>query len=1052
MKNKTINKITKILLATSFTVLFGILSVVAIGSRQEAAAQNAFVTPESEIKEIYALNEQFIMPDAVINDSGKVYNVSHSYLIYPDGKAYTRKAYSLNQAGAYTACFVAEADGAQITAEKQFRVYGEAYSVTKAGTCEYREQLNMVDPEIARVGGLGVVLNNGSEFRYNSAIDISKSGLLTPIITVYPYTLTEKLNKPKNYIEANCTIIRLTDAFNENNYVDVEISWDASIDGNNQLYYNYYFRAGTSVERPAGFSLNSTGSVSPWWPTISYNNSLYNIHRKPAALLNPYGPYGTHGTYGYLNADDAGLEIYYEYETKKVYAKDRDNLIFISDLSCKDAYENPFGGFTTGEVYVSVLADYYKENQFNVEIGSIYGLSGEQLNMRYAKDDLPPDVKLSVSNEEFGEVIIAKGEEFEIPSFTAQDASKVGSMQARVYYAYGTKMQTQIGVVNNKFVPEKVGQYAVLYMSKDIYGNLTRRVLELNCVECKNGQALRFYLDKEQEDDLLLREDDEISVSAGKTYKLARQIVESENVFDINISAYCVYNDDVATKVFIDTENREILFNRIGTYKIVYEYGDIVQRKKIVYTVKSCVSDEMTIEKPTLPEYFIKNALYTLDYSPVTFYDSEITRQAAPEVQASFDDKEYVKVDFEKLKINAEKSVKFRYLYQGKVLYQTAEPIPVVDVNFGNKLLLQNYFQGDFTSTASIRNVCFVSNKESGENRLDFINPVSLHAFSLSFEIKEELSNFSALKIELIDYYDRENAIEILYKKNGSKASYEFNGVAYPATNFIGSDSIFYDKSSKGFVLRNGTVIPYVFDLTSDKVIFHLTLQGIESRSGIVLSKLGEQNISDRGYDLSDPTITEKQCVGQWNINEELTIFRPDVTDILSPYVKDNFSITVLAPDGKTPCKDLLSGNDLNAYNASAQTYKIKLSEYGDYTILYQYTDQSGNHVSIMSFITVTDNEKPAFSLEKGYFDKTIVKVKLGNRVNLAGFTASDNYTKSENLRIMILAVTPNFDTVVIDAKDLSYFPQIKGLHTIRYLCVDEAGNYVSVSYKIMVE
>ena len=1052
MKRIAKKKIAKILLVASWMFLCGVLTVVASNAYYDATAQDTYVTLENEMEEIYALNEQFTMPNAVINEAGKTYEVSYSYLIYPDGKAYTRKAYSLNQLGEYTACFVAQAEGTSITVEKQFRVYGEAYSVSLAGVCEYREQLNMVDSEVANVSGLGVVLNDGSEFRYNSAIDISESGLSTPIITIYPYTLTEKLNKPKHYIEANCTIVRLTDAYDENNYVDIEVSWDAALDGNNELYYNYYFRAGTSVELPAGFSVNTTGSLSPWWSTISYNNTLYNIHRKPIDLLSPYGPYGTHGTYGYLNADDAGFEIYYEYETKKVYAKDRGNVIFISDLSCEDAYENPFSGFSTGEVYVSVLADYYKENQFNVEIGSIYGLSGEQLNMQYAKDELPPNVELSVSNEAFGEVIIAKGEKFEIPSFVAQDTSKVGGTKIRVYYAYGTAMQTQIGIKNNTFIPEKVGQYAVVYISEDIYGNSTQRIVELNCVECKNGKALQLLFNQEADTDLLLREDATTSVSAGKKYRLAQQKIESANVFDTYINAYCIYNDDITTKKSIDIDNREIIFNRIGTYKIVYEYGDVVQRKTATFEVESCISNEITIEEPMLPEYFIKNASYTLEYSPITFYDSEITRQGTPDVYVSFDDKQYVKIDFEKLKIEADSTVKLKYQYENTVLYETVEPIPVVDVNFGKKLSLQNYFQGDFQATANIRDVAFVSNEENGENRLDFVNVISFQSFSLSFEIKEELSNFSTLKIELIDYYDRENIVELLYKKNGDNAYYQCNGLTYEATKFIGSNSIFYDKSSKGFVMMNGTVIPYVSDLTSDKVLFHLTLAGIEGKSGIVLSKLGEQNISNRGYDSSNPTITEKQTVGQWTINEELTIFRPDVTDILSPYLKDNFRITVLAPDGETPCVDLLSGKELKDYNASAQKYKIKLSEYGEYTIFYHYTDQSDNPISIMSFITVTDIERPTFNLSNGYCDKTVVKVKLGNRVNIANFTASDNYTKTENLRIMILAVTPNFDTVVIDSKDLSYFPQIKGLHTIRYLCVDEAGNYVSISYKIMVE
>ena len=1049
MINKKKDRILKIS-ALILCFFLCVSTVIIVGTFRGATAEEPSLTLDEAIKEIYAPDEQLTLPGAKITVSGQQYAVTDSYLLFPDGNAYKRKVYSLNQPGKYKACFVAESGNGQISAEKEFRVYGEAYSVTLAGTCEYREQLQMVDPDVAKVGGLGLTLNEGSVFTYNSAFDLTKSDLTVPVVKIYPYTLTQRLNKPTNFIEANCTIVRITDAYNSNNYVDIEISWDASLDNDNRIYYRYYFRAGTSEELPAGFALNKTGNLSPWWQTISYDGSMYNIHRKPKELMNIYGPYGTRGTYGYMNADNSGFEVYYEYSTKKVYIKDRENLIFVSDLSCKDVYETPFKGFTNGEVYLSVLADYYKENQFNVEIGSIYGLDGEELNIPYAKDELSPMLYTEVTNDSLGEIVIAQGETFEIPPVTAKDTGGIKSVGSRVYYAYGTKAQTQIAVNDNSFVPQKTGQYTIVYYGEDVYGNVSQRTLELTCKKCENDRALRLSFTKNQDSDLLLLNDAAADVLAGKKYTLAQYGVESENSFATYVNAYYIYGDDITTRRQIDLAVGEIGFYKIGRYKVVYEYGDVVQNKKDVFEVNSCVSDEKTIETPYLPEYFIKNARYSFEYIPVTLYNDESLNYVAPDVYVKFDDADYVKVNSENLKIEADRAIKIQYRYQDTVLYETPS-MPVVDVNFGKKLAIQNYFQGDFTAEPNSAEIDFVSNTESGDNRLDFINVISFNSFNLAFKIKDGFGNFGSLKIELIDYYDRNKKAELIYGKDGDKAFYRFNGINYNANNFVGTNNVFYDISSKGFVLMNGTVIPYLSEFTSDKVILHLTIQDMVGKSGVTISKLNGQNISNRGTDICNPVITEKPTTGKWNLNEKLTVYRPDVTDVLSPYLNDNFTVTVLMPDGETACKDLSSGNDLKDYQSSAESYTIEISVYGEYVVIYRYKDQSDNEISLMSSIVITDVERPAFTLDNGYCEKTVVSVKFGNRVNLARYSASDNYSKTENLRIMILAVTPNFDTVVIDCNDLTYFPQIKGLHTIRYICVDEAGNYVSVSYKIMV-
>lgn len=192
MKSKNKNSVLKLLAAISCFFLC-VSTIIIFGDFHRATAEKPSLTLDEAINEIYSFEDQLILPGAKITVAGQQYNVADSYLVYPDGNAYKRKEYSLNQLGKYKACFVAESENGQISAEKEFRVYGDAYSVTLAGACEYREQLQMVDPDVAQLGGLGLTLNEGSVFTYNSAFDLTESDLTVPVVKIYPYTLTQRL-------------------------------------------------------------------------------------------------------------------------------------------------------------------------------------------------------------------------------------------------------------------------------------------------------------------------------------------------------------------------------------------------------------------------------------------------------------------------------------------------------------------------------------------------------------------------------------------------------------------------------------------------------------------------------------------------------------------------------------------------------------------------------------------------------------------------------------------------------------------------------------------
>lgn len=753
--NKNIAKKKNLLgISIAFVLLaiFLLFGFIALKGKNATAAEASLVVDNGQWIDEYQVDSQWSVPSAKIAVGNEELDIKECFVIYPDGVAYQKDSYNLSQIGEYTVRFIAENDSKDVVVEKTFCVYNESI-IIDGGSYERRTQLEMTNSPKA---GIGLTISDGGKFTYGSPLNISSADLTTPIATVYPYNYTKRLNSDGTLLESKIIIVRLTDCYDDSNYIDFEILYSA-----NNLHKR--MRAGTSKSGPFGFV--KTNAVDSWWKTIEYEGQLYNLLYKPTATS--MDSVGT--SIGAINqlGNDA-IEIYYEYDTCKVYAKTYNaqnvaTTTFIADLSCADAYDIPFEGFTTGEVYLSVLGDWYVQGSMRLEIGSIYGIEGENLIKTYAYDKVAPTITLPYTNEEIGEIVVATNETVSILPCEAKDSSGVRETTVKVYYAYGTNRQTSVGIVDNTFVPKNVGTYSIVYGAYDVYGNYAEKVFKVNSKNCDYNESL--FLQFANDSDVEFNSATPVDVLAGKTYALPTYTLSNANDFETQLSVYTLYKDGSVKE--IDKEQNQLTFYNLGEYTLVYEYKDIFQTKVKKFLFNAKTSDESAIEETLyFPRYYIKNAKYSLDVCEVKTFKNNQINIYPPKVYANFDNQGYQEINANEFVITGSKNVAFKYVYENKVLYESMTAIPIVDVKYDKALKIKEYFLGDFQKFDSSNNIEFLSNVTEGNNTLEFINPISFSNFNLEYEIMKERSNFDSFTIKghayiakfLLEYLGYQNA------------------------------------------------------------------------------------------------------------------------------------------------------------------------------------------------------------------------------------------------------------------------------------------------------
>ena len=236
-----------------------------------------------------------------------------------------------------------------------------------------------------------------------------------------------------------------------------------------------------------------------------------------------------------------------------------------------------------------------------------------------------------------------------------------------------------------------------------------------------------------------------------------------------------------------------------------------------------------------------------------------------------------------------------------------------------------------------------------------------------------------------------------------------------------------------------------IAEISSDKVLVYFTMRGLSGKGSVKLRQLNNQPLSNADFDVYGANFTVYSAIGSLEKGGEITLVPSDVSDVLSPYLKRSFKMTV--SDVNDEIMTAVDGTILDSSCDPTKAYTVKLEEYGTYTVRYSYTDWTGETVPKTLTIEVLDKIPPEIKLEDGYGENTLIKTSAGKKIALAGYEASDNYTAAEDLTVAVVVMNPRNEMIKVDGElELD----LKGEYKVYYYCYDSYGNFAYTYYTIL--
>ncbi|MBQ8658673.1 MAG: hypothetical protein IJ506_06015 [Clostridia bacterium] len=1038
-----------LLLALIFTILIGFL--ILEPKKTETTNAQTIELEENTINDVYALNQKVVFPSSVdVQYENEIYTAENGIVCKPNGNLIdvNKVGVLFDLAGKYQIKYYFKSkSGKTITAEKEFSVVEELYSLSlnngssfvvgeeSEAACEN----NADDTLYSKEEGLIVRLNSGASFVYNKPIDLTAKadGETAEIIKMDARLVDVQYNESTSRYERVGLIaeelrINLTDCYNSMNSIEIIVDAIGS---------TTYFRVktltssksyGIFVEIPTTLEANKN------------NKELYVDDKRAIAYFDNYGTYFSGYGYGDAISVLPGYTLSYDYDTHRVYYEYGEKKTLICDLLNTTLFDDDdFTPFTTGEVYLSMYAnDYKRPASARVDILSVGGeklTSNEKLY-----DTKAPKIDVAMDCTVDNTVYVAKGERFTIPSAKATDVNDSGELHVNVYRNYGTEMQSLVGSNVKSFVVERADAYTVEYSTTDRFGNVG--VATVNVVAVDEQESLRIATQK-------------IDVAYfGEANVLPEYQISSVNdTSKIKVEITAEIEGD---KTQIDPENRIFKPKKMGVYTITFTYSDNVNTRTYSYTVETQARAEIVfLDQISFYDYVIKNAEYKID--PLYAYvKSENNYQSVKaDCYVSYDGENFVKVEnINKFKVEQEGTLYIKFGYKG--VYSNVYQSAVVDVGYGfaDSFKLSKYFLGDFSvleydsNGKRVNNIAFASNKKSGSNELQFINAVDYTQFKLEYRVLADKANYEKLNIRLIDATDKNKTFTITIRQSEGIAFISLNGgVEYLSSKtFAGEfvNSIAYNGDLNVLNI-NGAKYTVDFGFDSQFAYLEVEMENIYGEAAFTIVKINNSTFDNSiKSETFQPLVNIEEAYGQYEINSTVKIKTPTFSDVLTPINYDSVKFTVATPDGKTYATSV-EGDVLDGSQTWAESYDVKLTQYGLYTVTYLAQDCLNNKISGQYRFEVKDLQAPTIVIKGGYDESKPMKVKLG-KVNLS-FDVSDNITAEKDLLVQINLMN---DTTMVMQYDVgkSFTVSQKGTYTVFVYAKDADDNNRYVSFKLIVE
>ena len=1022
----------KILSKIALTMLTACAVLVGGACSDKSIQQGILDIQWESVRQVEDLRVNAPLPSALLNRKVFVQGEQKDYdslnVVFPDGTAKTyskEEAPKLDQVGKYTFIYIKSVDGKVYSDEEVRYVKSKTISLGENSSVSYGRGSKADEtpawqverlPDSWKYNAEGLVFNlaKNEKVDFNEIIDVSEMKAQgvgdEPLVSLY----FNPTNAGSNDIGA--LYFTLTDSVDPTISLRIKIGVTKEkktcviAGGQNQVLTG--LEGESHYHRDDGFGTYAYTSMYSFDYTMSISMSNYSVMR--------------------INYDARDNAVKVIDSVSEAWGS---GLSTVADLDSKAFFPTTlWDGFPSGKAKLSMHATDWASPSTQICITSLYGQDNlEEFMSSEIQDDAAPDITLELDEKYVNNMPNArKGDYYyTIPSAVAFDAYS-GYCDVTTSVLYENLFNCKI--VDGKFKTDKLGVYTIRYVATDKSGNEAVKELYVNCSGMMDDIAFTYneIPDTANCGEVLTIPKPEIHEVNGEVSYSIRAFDESGNEYDTSKGFFIVKSKGDITLQYTYTE----VFS--GYAKEDSITVDVLDANKPFLT------ESIDIEK-----YFISGAEYKVPAVKAYTYENDILTEKTVEMYIG-ETKYQAGETFVPSVDNSGDVVELVFKCGESTL--CTKSIPTILPYEDWELHVENYFvfsegKDNVSFNKDMSGLSFTS---SSAYQMEFARALLEDNFSFTMRSMKGKAKFASIVYTLTDSKDstQKVAFEIAYEQSANKYIVSIDGNQYPLSQDFnnGEDSLKVSYADHCLVFDSFKVLltkysdGRVFDGFASGYVYLETQVNTNIESVLTISQISGYEFNDITADIAGPVIiVDSKVVEKCTLNQVVTIGRAKAFDVLNPTA--SVTVTVRGPSGI-----ITSVDGVRLQNADcSREYQIKLSAYGQYSIIYDARDGEGQPARESYTINIKDTVAPKVEFSNGF--KTTAKV--GEEYIIPDYTLSDDVSSQDKIVANVYILTPFDRLEMIENK--KYVFKSAGEYTIYVLATDEANNYVFYTVKVSV-
>lgn len=1017
-----------------------------LAGAQNSARYNFSITSDIatlsfvEYEETYELQSVLSLQKATVTFRSQTKDAD-CVVISPNGTVFSGERLTLDRVGKYTIRYTAVFDGKQKTFEREILVQNSVNNVIFDNAGASAALTN--HPKDSTMSGLLITSYPRTDTTFRAPIDFNAQGESENFI--------ELISVARNMGEQeyNMFYVTLTDTENEANFIQIRAY---------AHYHTHQTMLAVSIgnDTPLLFNLNGV----PTQPT-ALSRGWLNLE------VNQIGTPVNH-SFANLGSDLSAsvLKIRLDYKTMKLYAYAGDDepieVADLDDASFVQKWGKSFEDFKNGTAYCSVRYEFRSagtmtwDDTAHIYLPAQYfvrKVGGYDYSRGSVADSLSPVISLDEPKEISDAIVNWKYKLFEASA--VDNTCGVVPVKTYVAFHYGKSSQILLNVTDGAFIPPTEGEYTIVYIAEDDFGNRTEVARTVRAVAKAESPLSVDFENVDTE-----------TLTGKKLYVKSYEISGGVGNYTAQVN---VFIGNVVLETYRDEVGTYFLPEQEGMYTVKYTVADYIgetlERRYTVTVAKNPLP--IFTEDPTMPIVLTAGQENVLPTIEATDYYAYPKRNAEVKVYVKYPDaSEYEEIkDVSsfvpvKEKLQGGDILTFKYEATGSAdadnvstIYKEVK-VASFDARSGS-IDLTEYFVCEnavvYGKAAETKDTALYVALKAGESSIAYGKKLLAKGFT--YEIRVQDAVFDRMYFVLTDSVNGKQRIRLdIEKSEAGEYTYTINGgtVKYEAEYGNGNLRLSYDPSKQTVNLtKTGENGRYVRD-----TIYGENFAGFESgfvfvetgfytvtAGNIVIAQICGQNISTDGIDSGAPVlVTEKAYGGNAYLGDDYYIPSALAGDVYGYITKT--TVTVKDANGQyVTAKD---GTVLNAADAT-RSYEIVLNVLGRYSLRYSCTDSNGVS-SRSNNVNLYVNKKMETAEVSITFGSAIeTEKKLNSVLSLPTVTAADGY------EIKCVLFDPN-GCVVSVSEDNKATLSKKGTYTVIYTVCDEIGNLKTYRFYVNVK